>query len=61
VIFLGGGMVLFEGAFLAVVTELKGDLGLQRVFGLIGLMVFSPIAGMLIDYSSIDLVTPDYR
>jgi hypothetical protein len=61
VIFLGGGMVLFEGAFLAVVTELKGDLGLQRVFGLIGLMVFSPIAGMLIDYCSIGLVTPDYR
>ena len=61
VIFLGSGMVLFEGAVIAVVTELKGDLALQRIFALIGVTIFSPISGMLIDYCSIGLDTPDYR
>jgi hypothetical protein len=42
VVFLGGAMVLFEGAFLAVATELKGDLRFQRAFGNIGIMMFLP-------------------
>ena len=61
VVFLGGAMVLFEGAFLAVVTELKGDLGLQRVFGNIGIMIFSPISGILIEYFSQGHIISDYR
>ena len=61
VVFLGGGMVLFEGAFLAVVTELKGDLGLQRAFGNIGIMIFSPISGILIEHFSQGHIISDFR
>lgn len=58
---LGGAMVLFEGASLAVVMQYKGDLGLQRAFGVIGLMIFSPVSGALIDYFSSGQDIPDYR
>ena len=58
---LGGAMVLFEGACLAVVIEVKGDLGLQRLFGLLGTMIFSPVSGALIDYFSAGQSTPDFR
>lgn len=60
-ILLGGAMVLFEGACLAVVIEYKGDLGLQRMFGILGTMIFSPVSGALIDHFSIDKSIPDYR
>jgi len=60
-ILLGGTMVLFEGACLAVVIEVKGDLGLQRMFGIIGVMIFSPISGALIDYYSQGKPVPDFR
>ena len=60
-ILLGGAMVLFEGACLAVVIEYKGDLGLQRMFGILGTMIFSPISGALIDHFSVDKDIPDYR
>ena len=60
-ILLGGGMTLFEGACLAVVTEVKGDLGVQRIFGLIGLMIFAPVSGALIDHFSISSSITDFR
>ena len=60
-ILAGGSMVLFEGACLAIITRVKGDLGLQRIFGLIGLMVFSPVSGAMIDYFSDGLSIADYR
>ena len=60
-ILLGGGMTLFEGACLAVVTEVKGDLGVQRIFGLIGLMIFAPVSGALIDHFSIHTSITDFR
>lgn len=60
-ILLGGSMVLFEGACLAVVIEYKGDLGLQRLFGIMGTMIFSPVSGALIDYFSVDRSVPDFR
>ena len=58
---LGGAMVLFEGAALAVVMQYKGDLGLQRAFGVAGIMIFSPISGALIDHFSVGRDIPDYR
>lgn len=58
---LGGSMVLFEGAALAVVLQYKGDLGLQRAFGVFGIMIFSPISGALIDHFSLGRDIPDYR
>ena len=60
-ILLGGAMVLFEGACVAVVIEYKGDLGLQRMFGILGTMIFSPVSGALIDHFSVDKNIPDYR
>ena len=60
-VILGGAMVLFEGACLAVVLEVHGDLGLQRLFGVVGLMIFSPVSGALIDHFSVDGQVADYR
>jgi len=60
-ILLSGVMVLFEGACLAVVIECKGDLGLQRMFGILGTMIFSPVSGALIDYYSQGQPTTDFR
>ena len=60
-ILMGGVVTLFEGACLAVVTEVKGDLGLQRIFGLCGLMILSPVTGVLIDHFSIGKSIPDFK
>lgn len=58
-ILAGGSMVLFEGACLAVIAKVKGDLGVQRIFGLIGLMSFSPLIGDMIEYFNLNVA--DYR
>jgi len=58
---MGAAMVLFEGAGLAVVMQYKGDLGLQRAFGVVGIMMFSPLSGALIDHFSVGRDIPDYR
>jgi hypothetical protein len=60
-ILFGGAKVLFEGACLAVVIQYKGDLGLQRMFGILGTMIFCPVSGALIDYFSINQDISDYR
>ena len=51
---LSASMTLFDGACLAVVNEVKGDLGIQRIFGLIALMIFTPISAMMMDYFTTD-------
>ena len=38
-------MSLFDGASIAIIKEYGGDFGLQKVFGAIGSIIFSPIAG----------------
>ena len=60
-VLIQGSFTLFEGASLAIVTEVKGDLGLQRVFGVCGVMIFSPISGIMIDHFSIGRSIADYR
>ena len=60
-ILIGGAATMFEGAVLAIVNKVKGDLGFQRIFGLCGLIIFSPVSGALIDHFSIDRSIPDYR
>ena len=60
-ILIGGAATLFEGASLAIVTKVKGDLGLQRIFGVCGVMIFSPISGIMIDHFSIGRSIADYR
>ena len=49
-----GGLDLFVGASVALVSKLGGDYGFQRMFGYIGIAVFSPISGILIDQFSED-------
>ena len=58
---LGGTMLIFKGACLALTLQVNGDYGLQRIFGMIGVMIFSPISGALIDYFSQGQSTPDFR
>ena len=57
----GGAATMFQGAALAIVTKVKGDLGFQRIFGLLRLVIFPPISGLMIDHFSIDRSIPDYR
>ena len=42
-----GSITLFEGACLSVVSEVDGDLGIQRIFGLFGFMIFAPISEII--------------
>ncbi len=60
-IFLGGAAALFDGASLALVNEVRGDFGFQKMFGYIGVAIFSPISGALIDHYSTDERTQDFR
>jgi hypothetical protein len=47
-----GALDLFVGASVAIVNKVGGDYGFQRMFGFIGIAIFSPISGALIDYFS---------
>lgn len=49
-----GVLDLFVAASVALVNQVGGDYGFQRMFGLIGAAIFSPISGALIDYFSSD-------
>jgi hypothetical protein len=45
-----GVLDLFVGASVALTNEVGGDYGFQRMFGFIGVAIFSPISGALIDH-----------
>jgi hypothetical protein len=49
-VFVVGSATLFDGAALVLVNEVRGDFGFQKMFGLIGISIFSPISGALMDY-----------
>ncbi len=49
-------LMLFEGAVVVIIKEHGGDYGLQKLFGTAGAVVFSPIAGKIIDASSSTVV-----
>ncbi|EFX88451.1 hypothetical protein DAPPUDRAFT_311258 [Daphnia pulex] len=49
-VFIVGSATLFDGAALVLVNEVRGDFGFQKMFGLIGISIFSPISGALMDY-----------
>ncbi len=42
-------LMLFEGAVAVIIKEHGGDYGLQKLFGTFGAVIFSPLAGKLID------------
>jgi hypothetical protein len=50
-------MDLFAAASVVLVNQVGGDYGFQRMFGFIGVAIFSPISGALIDYFSSDTNT----
>ncbi|XP_046651657.1 uncharacterized protein LOC124342637 [Daphnia pulicaria] len=52
-----GVLDLFVAASVALVNQVGGDYGFQRMFGFIGVAIFSPISGALIDYFSSDTNT----
>lgn len=58
-----GGMAaaMFEGAVIAILREHGGDYGLQKIYGIIGGMISSPISGILIDYVSRNKEYKDFR
>ncbi|KAI9562762.1 hypothetical protein GHT06_010216 [Daphnia sinensis] len=60
-VFVVGSATLFEGAVLAMVYEVRGDYGFQKMFGLIGIAIFSPISGALIDHASLDENNQNFR
>lgn len=49
-----GVLDLFVGASVALTDKVGGDYGFQRMFGFVGIAIFSPISGALIDYFSSD-------
>lgn len=51
-VFVGGSAILFDGAAMALVSEVRGDFSFQRMFGFIGISIFSPISGALMDHFS---------
>ncbi|XP_037795261.1 major facilitator superfamily domain-containing protein 6-like [Penaeus monodon] len=63
--FLNGAVnaafTLFEGATLSLLKRHEGDYGLQRLWGYMGSMVFTPFSGWLIDTMSYGSSTPDFR
>ncbi|XP_071542622.1 major facilitator superfamily domain-containing protein 6-like [Panulirus ornatus] len=58
---LNAAFALFEGATLSLLKKHGGDYGLQRIWGYIGCMVFTPLSGWLIDTMSYGVSSPDYR
>ena len=53
-------LMLFEGAVVVIIKEHGGDYGLQKLFGTFGAIIFSPIAGKLIDATSSHFNREDY-
>ena len=45
-------LMMFEGAVMATIQEMGGDYGLQRFVGNFGAIIFAPLGGFLIDYTS---------
>ncbi|TRY69336.1 hypothetical protein TCAL_04104 [Tigriopus californicus] len=53
-------LMLFEGAVVVIIKEHGGDYGLQKLFGTAGAVIFSPLAGKIIDWSSYRSGREDY-
>lgn len=53
-------LMLFEGAVVVIIKEHGGDYGLQKLFGTAGAVIFSPLAGKIIDWSSYRSGQEDY-
>lgn len=52
---------LFEGASLGLINELGCDYGFQQMFGYMGVAIFSPVSGVLIDHITLDENSPNFK
>ena len=60
-VFISAYFMLLEGAVMTILTQYKSDLGLQRLWGSFGGMIFAPLSGVLMDYYSKGKSQTDYR
>ena len=60
-VFMGGSATLFDGAALVLVNQVRGDFGFQKMFGFIGIAIFSPISGALMDHFSTNENDTNFR
>ncbi|KAB7505011.1 Major facilitator superfamily domain-containing protein 6 [Armadillidium nasatum] len=58
---LSSSMPLLDGAAVSILKEHRGDFGFQRMFANLGMMIMTPISGMLIDYFSNQNGFQDFR
>lgn len=57
---LSGGVTMMDPIALTMIEKYGGDFGRERLFSMFGMAIFSPITGILIDYSSQGLGYTDY-
>lgn len=57
---LSGGVTMMDPLALLMIEKYGGDFGRERLFSMFGMAIFSPITGLLIDYSSQGLDYTDY-
>ncbi len=59
-IMLSGGVTMMDPIALTMIEKYGGDFGRERLFSMFGMAIFSPITGLLIDYSSSKVDYTDY-
>lgn len=59
-VMLSGGVTMMDPIALTMIEKYGGDFGRERLFSMFGMAIFSPITGLLIDYSSRGLDYTDY-
>ncbi|XP_055376388.1 uncharacterized protein LOC129608737 isoform X2 [Condylostylus longicornis] len=59
-IMLSAGVTIMDPIALTMIEKYGGDFGRERLFSSIGMAIFSPITGIMIDYSSTGLGYTDY-
>lgn len=57
---LSAGVTIMDPIALTMIEKYGGDFGRERLFSSIGMAIFSPITGILIDYTSRGLGYTDY-
>ncbi|KAJ9586879.1 hypothetical protein L9F63_019523 [Diploptera punctata] len=59
-VMLSGGVVMLDPIALTMIQKYGGEFGRERLFSTIGMALFSPLAGLLMDQSSRQLNYTDY-
>ncbi|XP_021942576.1 uncharacterized protein LOC110841378 isoform X2 [Zootermopsis nevadensis] len=59
-VMLSGGVTMLDPIALTMIQKYGGEFGRERLFSTIGMAIFSPLAGLLMDQSSSQLNYTDY-